>query len=1537
MENKEKVTKLFTYIKELYAQKYQVISDISEQEWVKFISDILIDDKNIIVNYMDRTDDEAESDSENIILLQVTKPEFEKPLTLPDELRGWVKNGWDRFDRPLEKVIEKLIEDTEQNTLPKGENAENSRNLFNTEFFDSDNLRIDTFITFNKERNAWVKRQKRINKTRNLFNELHLRHIDLERESETIELMVGQGMLSCKTEDNISIQHPLLLKKVSMQFDALNNIISIIDTNSSPEIYTMLLQKINYINHSTLSEITEQLSKEHYHPLDRNDTPDFLKSTAHRLHVKSVYVENKDTFVQPDEKLIITNNLVFFIRKRTGGVIKAIEDIIEHLGNNDGIPAPLLSLIGENIGIYNEHEELLDINNILSTINGEDKDILLSKEANREQLEIAKRIENYNAVLVQGPPGTGKTHTIANLMGHFLAQGKNVLVASHTKKALLVVKDKMAKGLQNLCVSVLDDNNNDMERSINGIMEYMSLYSPGKLQQSIEELKIQRNGIIADLNDVRKKIFTIKHKEFETFVLEGESFSVSSAAKYVYDNNAKLSNIISGEITIGEAFPITSLDLELIYKTNELISIDDEKQLETCLPDPNKLFSVQKFSDLIAKENSIIKYCNKIVEENNLSLNVDYINCIVTFNDKPLCEDVDCQKLSKLKTYLTETVIKIDDLDDWCAYAILDGKKGGVYKNKWNTLISKIEETHKYASDTVLLLLGKSIDCKYAISAQTISTVEEIKEYIAKGKKLNSFTLFKPKQWKQWKELYNTTTINCLPIDSVNDCDILIKYFTIILKRKEIVNIWKELIEKQGGISISKLSDEPEQLAIDYICRIKTYINWYETVFSNIQQQILENKLNNSIFNNNQSGLSAIDNINTIIRLVYSVLPMYIDILNNVYVNLYNIREEYDNKIAVFSDRNLKFSLVCKELNAAIVSKNISSYNYYYEELSKIYNKYSYLKERKRILSEIKKHAPNWGGMISDREDIHGSGSVPQNIKNAWKWKQLSGMIEEISLMPFEELQHRAVFLSSELKEVTAQLAENLAWKHLFNRVNNDIYQKQALEGWKYTVRKIGKGTGKNAPKLKNKAKSLMARCQSTVPAWIMPINKALESLDPKSNKFDVIIIDEASQSDISALAIIYLAKKIIIVGDDEQVSPSAVGVNTEEMSRLADMYISNNIPNAHLYDMKTSLYDIMKTTFPTLMLKEHFRCVPNIIAYNNRLSYEYKIKPLRDDSCVQVKPATISYRVKDGVRHNNKTNKKEAEAIVALMLACMEFKEYENMTFGVISLLGNEQATKINTLAVEKINPLDFKNRKILCGNASHFQGDERDVIFISLVDSNEEDTPLRLTSEGGEKSTKQRYNVAVSRAKNQLCVVHSLDSSVDLKPGDMRRDLIEFVKNPESAKQQLKEIESKADSPFERDVAKELKRMGYNIIQQWKVGSYSIDMVAVFGSNKIAIECDGERYHSGDEKIRKDMERQAILERLGWRFIRIRGSEYYHNPSETIKCVIGKLTKFGIKPESIIIGFEESSKLKEDVIIRAEQILTKWKEETDNDRMLF
>ena len=374
-------------------------------------------------------------------------------------------------------------------------------------------------------------------------------------------------------------------------------------------------------------------------------------------------------------------------------------------------------------------------------------------------------------------------------------------------------------------------------------------------------------------------------------------------------------------------------------------------------------------------------------------------------------------------------------------------------------------------------------------------------------------------------------------------------------------------------------------------------------------------------------------------------------------------------------------------------------------------------------------------------------------------------------------------------------------------------------------------------------------------------------------------------------------------------------------------MYLKDKIPNSHLYNAKTSIYDIAATTFQPLMLREHFRCVPEIIGFSNMLSYDYKIKPLRDASSSALLPAVVSYRVADGQRMGRlKTNPKEAEAVVALLKACLEQEEYRGKTFGVISLLGDEQVKVIQREIEGEIDAKEIVARNILCGNSANFQGDERDVIFLSLVDSGDGTGPLPMMGFGVDDAMRKRYNVAASRAKDQLWVVHSLDAANDLKPGDMRKRLIDYAADPHAAEVQHGEIKAHAESPFERAVAEDLTDRGYHLVQQWAVGAYRLDMVALCGKQTAAIECDGERWHSGAEKVREDMERQTILERLGWRFIRIRGSEYYRAPEKTMERVISQLAAFGIEPEAAEdsgTGGQDASELLSRVKLRAAQII--------------
>lgn len=1513
MDNKEKAISLFKYIKELYAQRYQVITDVRNQQWFKFVNEITSDEENITFNYLDRTEESEETNSETATILRIQKPEFELCPPLPNSLDKWLESGWEKYTivvKPKNK-IEQYV----------------NKQIVEILFSDDEN-RVKDFNQWNKLRNTWVIRQKKIAETRNFFNQLYHCLIDLERDSETIEFMVGQGILDCKLSNEIHAYHPVLLKRVSIEFDSQNNVITILDSNTNPEIYTMLLQGIDYINHSVVKALKEELSENYYHPLDRNDTPDYLKSFVHRLHSDSKYEDDPTSSPSLFDKVIIYNNPVFFIRKRTGGLLKALEEIIEQISETGELSGPLLNIIGENVSQLAEPMEQLDLSQSLAAICGEDKDILLSKEANKEQLEIAKRIENYNAVLVQGPPGTGKTHTIANLLGHFLAQGKSILVTSHTKKALSVVKEKVVSELQNLCVAVLDDNNKDMERSIDGITEYISSHTSMELNENTERLRLKREQILTDLSEVRKSIYAIKYKEYETITFGGKGYSVTEAARFVYENQNELS-YLPGKVSLYKPLPVSIGDLQLLYKTNEQISIREESELSCELPNPQDISSPDEFTRLIKEKFDLVEQLKELKDVLSNTIFIDIDNYTASIQGEPFISHFSELKIETLKKILTTNITP--QLSAWQLNAILAGKKGGGFKTVWQNLIAAIEDAYQFSSDIAPIVIGKNLTTTTeSITENTIVKLNEIKQYFLSGKKISSLTLL---MHKEWKGLISDIKINNQDLSTPSDCEILIYLIQLRLKRKQISELWIELIEKHKGTPFSEFGEAPEQSCISFVKQIEECLNWYHNTFGNIKNAVLECSFNPLTIETSIQYTYPIDEITYLINLIYKIIPKYITLTEIIYNKLPLIEEKLNTSIKILKSPNLADSAICRNLIFAIEEENIGEYKRNYNMLDSLYTKYFFQSERNRILKSITEYAPEWASLIQNRVGIHGESNVPDNIEGAWKWKQFSGIIDAITEQPFEDLQHKSVFLNAELRKATAKLAENFAWYHLLVRIEADISQKQALQGWKLTTKKIGKGTGKTAPKLKREAQKLMAQCQSAVPAWIMPVNKALESLDPTHNKFDIVIIDEASQSDISALAIMYLAKKIIIVGDDEQVSPSAVGVDVDKMANLADMYIKGVIPNSVLYDMRTSLYDIAKTTFPTLMLKEHFRCAPSIIGYSNRLSYDYKIKPLRDDSNVTVKPATISYCV-NGERDRRKRNEVEAKTIIALMLACMEQPEYNEMTFGAISLLGDEQARFINEIAIEKINPQDYVKRRILCGNASHFQGDERDIIFISLVDSNEGDGPLRIAGEGIGKSTKQRYNVAVSRAKNQLWVVHSLDINNDLKSGDIRKDLIEYATNPLAFTEQLTEIKAKADSPFEISVANALVKAGYHIDQQWAVGSYRIDIVAVCNDKKIAIECDGERDHSGDDKIREDMERQAILERLGWRFIRIRGSEYYKNQNETIKRVISELTAYEIEPEqNIKIEEANDTELKQRVIAKAAHILDEWEENRVED----
>lgn len=1529
LSDPNKVISLFKFIRELNKLKQKTILDFTEYPWAKTISCLPNDPDNISVFYRDRIDNDDLTEGGNV-LLSVHKPEFEK-CPEPDAIFAtWLEPGWDSF-RNNPQYIETHLQN-EQNVVSMAMHNDNTlEEQADYDFFSNDSNRVEAYNTWLHVRSKWVERQKTISQTRKLFEELYSLYFDLQRETETMELIVANGILCDRNNSNI--KHPVLTKRVKINYDPSANTVFIEEIDSQPELYSIVFQSMDDINLQTINQLSTDLQNNDYHPLDQNTTPIFLKALIHQLSSNSRFSENGiPKSWESNSRLLLYMDPVYIMRKRLDGTLKAIEQIIENVSETGYIPEPIREIVsGGKIELPDDSEEET-LEEQLASVGGESVDVLLSKEANKEQLEIAKRIESYNAVLVQGPPGTGKTHTIANLMGHFLAQGKSVLVTSQTPKALNVLKDKVAPGLQNLCVSVLEDSNIDMERSVDGITDFMSRTTSHEIKKDMERIAQERRQIISDLASVRRKIFRIINQECNCIVYNGEEISPSKAASFVLEHAEDLS-YIPGRVRLDSPLPMSFAELAELYRSNELLTIEDEVELTKDIPSPEEVLSPAEFTNTIETIKNIEQKIHELTTTTQWSFTQNSKSKTIVFKNNDQNFSIAYPELSAvndLKSYATS----FEKFEAWMTRVAVDGKNGRAFRKRWELLIEQISQTCDYAEKLLEEQFGQTIRFltdndrnAYAVPLQKLKDI-----FTQKGKLSKLTRLLN----RSYKPVLKNIKINGHEVQSQKDCDLALLVIELDNARSLCERYWNDLLSIYDVPSFFELSSqEPERIAKNWIPQIQKYLDWYENSYAPLLTRLDAVGIPaNTLFSYDTLDSDSVTT-EKILATVSAVLPEICDICSCI------VEQEHNNSVFGAIAHTLEKgsrseSRICHSVVKAIESRDADAYADAFSDLGQMHRKYELQQHRKEMLLRLEPIAPQWATAISNREGIHGSYVVPDTIEMAWKWKQLSGIIEELTAEPFDDLQNKSIQLSKSYRKVTAQYAEKSAWYHLLRKTEGDKDMQQALQGWKQTVKKIGKGTGKNAPALKAKARELMSKCQVAVPSWIMPINRALESLNPKENCFDVIIVDEASQSDVSSLAILYMGKKLIIVGDDKQVSPMAVGVEIDKMNSLQQMYIQDKIPNSHLYDAKTSIYDIAKTTFQPLMLREHFRCVPEIIGFSNMLSYDYKIKPLRDASNSSLLPAVVNYRVADGRRLNNKTNPNEARAIVALMQACIQQPEYAGKTFGAISLLGDEQVRELQHLIEENIDHKDLVERNILCGNASHFQGDERDVVFLSVVDSGTGDGPVKLQGFGPNDAYRKRYNVAASRARDQLWVVDSLDSATELKPGDIRKTLIDYSLNPASAEVGHTEIEEKADSPFEVGVAQALVDRGYRLVQQWKVGAYRLDMVAVCGKKTIAIECDGERYHSGEAKVREDMERQTILERLGWRFIRIRGSEYFRNPEKAIERVVSELSTYGIIPEANEILPENKSsnfELLERVKACAARILSDTQDETTVD----
>ena len=419
-------------------------------------------------------------------------------------------------------------------------------------------------------------------------------------------------------------------------------------------------------------------------------------------------------------------------------------------------------------------------------------------------------------------------------------------------------------------------------------------------------------------------------------------------------------------------------------------------------------------------------------------------------------------------------------------------------------------------------------------------------------------------------------------------------------------------------------------------------------------------------------------------------------------------------------------------------------------------------------------------------------------------------------------------------------------------------------------------------------------------PCLMMSPLSVAQFLPPDFSGFDVVIFDEASQMTTwDSVGAIARGNNVVVVGDPKQMPP------TNFFSGGG----SEDDPDEE--DLESILDQALAARLPLRRLMGHYRSRhETLIAFSNSKYYENSLVTYPSSDAKE--SAVVLHRV-DGVYSKGKgrNNPIEAKAVVAEVVRRLTDPELAKLSIGVVSLNTDQQRLILDLLddarrAHPEIEPY-FHNEEgrdaVFVKNLEAVQGDERDVIMLSLAYGPTEPGGKTmsmnfgpLNKDGGER----RLNVAITRATSEVLLFSSFDAGmVDLSRTSATavEHLKHYLEFAERGPIALPEQSTAAygvdqfDSEFERAVAVALREKGWRVQTQVGVSKFRVDLGVLHpdqpGIYLAGVECDGATYHGSPAARDRDRIRQAILENLGWRIIRLWSTDYFIDPERAVENI--------------------------------------------------
>lgn len=1083
---------------------------------------------------------------------------------------------------------------------------------------------------------------------------------------------------------------------------------------------------------------------------------------------------------------------------------------------------------------------------------------------NQEQFEIARRLREQDAVTVKGPPGTGKSHTIANLISDFVSEGKSILVVSHNAKALSVLKDKLPRGIQDLAVSLVNEGkgNEGLKASVSAIIRHIS--------QHYEESRIE--SLEGQLSAMEHKYALLLSDMYRVVQSNGERLTLASPTDGAPDDRSAYEWAV---FLYGDA-PRESVLLKdpVDYKA-ETEGIAERLQTLTVIanqfqPGDFDLIHYHFLQDHAFPEVQQLRRIEVRLEEITAAIQLDdYARVDPTVADEAFLQDF--QHLSERWDGLQKSPVALDlfrhkDFDREVLYRFLQDS-------------APLREQVVAAEDR---LLPYDLDLAPLLGTDPDILYRQVNQLIVKFGDSQHLGWMTRNLLDKNLKLFFSCRVNYIPAADLD-------HFRLIETSINRDRCLKQLhISCQNYLRRFGILSPDAREALKELDLLAAFIDALGDVNAALRQR----------------GLPLLDPKDA----AFAGQQQYIAGLRE-YAEYKKIRDFLEQARQRLIDHAQAHPLVFN-IARALEFVNRGNYELYLSQYREKRQRQPASIRFDQLYKEVGRLLPHTVLHIKERS---GAGvrlfPTVEDLEKDLFYARLRSFLEHI-LSRTRGASGLLQELQAVKKGMERQTAELISYKAWFNKSRSvSDLQKAALNAWLNDLINIGKGYGKNTARNMASAIQNMQIAKEAVPIWIMPQETAITFFpEAGPGQFDLLIIDEASQCDISSLNLVFRCKKCLIVGDENQTSVAADRrwFTIARTNELMDKYlISHRFKTQFDVNNKNnSIYTLSGVIYPNIVtLTEHFRCLPEIIGYANEHIYNREIVPLKTATEKPFGDPIGIVRTEDDPASEDKPLivRRVAETIEDYILRYREGSLKRLPTIGIITLDSSSQAHHHALLREIAGNELikEYEDQlELLIGTSREFQGDERDVVLMTTTASH----TVRKEGEGytfkpPRAATTEEYmriyNVAASRAKERSVLFHSIhpDAVALINPECYRKKLIDYYQlhasrytapsstQPTSLRDLLERVDTYGGD-FQGSVCRFLYENGWGdyLHPQLEVGKYRIDLGLIAGNRKLAIECDGDRHASDPERIREDIARQLILERANWHFFRIQSTDWFY-----------------------------------------------------------